>query len=158
MAQVSHGGNAGHARSALERVQGPLQCGPVFRARGDGAPIGQGVFGRVDQLERFLAENGGDFRIEVTCIVDRLLRDRWRRLRLRRRRDGRRTGVLRTRLYGSSGRRSLRRRRMSRRQALVQHRLGLAEAMLQIEVSDKVAGRLIEVRRHGLHGLHAVRQ
>ncbi len=152
--QISHGRDAGHARSALERVQRPLQRRTVLRARAVATPIRERVLRGIDELQRFLAEDGGDFGIEVTRILDRLLLDGSSRLGGCSHRAGRRSTRLRRSRCGSA----LRWRRVSRREALVQHRLGLADAPLQFKVSDKVAGGLIEMRRNGLHGLHAVCQ
>ncbi len=77
MAEVAHGRNARHAGAALECVQRPLQGRPVVGTRGIRTPIRQRLFGRVDELERFLSEDGRDFRIVVAAVLGEFF-DRFR--------------------------------------------------------------------------------
>ena len=83
VAQVAHRRDTGHASTALERMQVPLEfvhrLGRTFLH-----PVDQCLVGRFQQLGRFFREDGGDLGVVLGLFGDRLVHGHFRnRLRLR---------------------------------------------------------------------------
>ena len=65
VAQVAHGANARHARTALQRMQQALELGDLAAIGTVGAPVRERRLGLLEQLGGLLAEDRGDVRVEV---------------------------------------------------------------------------------------------
>ena len=74
--QVAHRDQAGHACTALERVQRTLQRDETVDAAAIFIPLGERALRLLDELDRFVGEIAGDLRIEIREHIFGHVRDR----------------------------------------------------------------------------------